>query len=143
MPCRPHEARGFTLVELMVIIGVIGLIAAIGVPTFNGYLRANILDTTADRVASDMALARTLSVSQGQVFQFIGTAAGYQIIDSSDASIIRDRTFEGTVQLDADYTVNFYPWGAADTSTLTLDTGAEARRVLVLPTGIAEVQHCP
>ena len=57
-----------------------------------------------------------------------------------DASVIRDRTFEGSVELDADYTINFFPWGAADTSTLTLDTGAETRVVQVLPTGIAEVQ---
>jgi type II secretion system protein H len=140
MSCRPHHARGFTLVELMVIIGVIGLIAAIGVPTFNGYLRANTVDTTADRMASDMAYARSLSVSQGRVIQFVGEAAGYQLLDPSDASVIRDRTFEGSVELDADYTINFFPWGAADTSTLTLDTGAETRVVQVLPTGIAEVQ---
>ena len=57
MPSR----RGFTLVEMMVIIGLMGLIAAIAVPSFNGYLRANEVDTIADRITSDMALARSLS----------------------------------------------------------------------------------
>ena len=43
--------------------------------------------------------------------------------------------------LDADVNVNFYPWGAADTATLTWATAASAYGA-VLPTGMAEVQPC-
>lgn len=139
---RSHNQRGFTMVELMVIIGVIGLIAVIAVPSFNGYLRANTMDTTADRIASDMALARSLAVSQGAVFRFEGVAGGYKITNPGEGRVIRDRSFEGCVALDADHTINFYPWGAADAATLTLDNGTERYNVLVLPTGIAEVEAC-
>ena len=138
---RQHS-RGFTLVELMVIIGIVGLIAVIAVPSFNGYLRANLVDTTADRIVADMALARSLAVSQGRVVRFAGVATGYQILDPVGGDVIRDRTFEGTVALDADVNVNFYPWGAADTATLDLGNGSETRTVAVLPTGLAEVQPC-
>ncbi|MEZ4389184.1 MAG: GspH/FimT family pseudopilin [Candidatus Krumholzibacteriia bacterium] len=131
--------RGFTLVELMLVISILGLIAAIAVPSFNGYLRANQVDTTADRITSDLALARSLSVSQGRVVRFVGTAAGYQIIDPITFQVIRDRTFEGTVALAADVSVNFFPWGAAEATTMNIGNGSENRAVVVLPTGIAEV----
>jgi type II secretion system protein H len=139
MPRRPQEARGFTLVELMVIIGVIGLMLAIATPSFNGYMRTNQVGSEADRMAADLALARTIAVSQGRVVQFVGESDGYELIDSSDGRVIRDREFDGSIALDADYTINFFPWGAADSNTLTLDTGHQTRTVIVLPTGIAEV----
>jgi len=137
-----NQQRGFTLVEMMVIIGIMGLIAAIAVPSFNGYMRANEVDTTADRITSDLALARSLAVSQGRVVRFVGNSAGYQIVDPITAQVIRGRTFDGCVALGADVTVNFFPWGAADAVTMNVSNGTTSRDVLVLPTGIAEVQAC-
>lgn len=136
---RGHNQHGFSLVEMMVVIGVLGLIAAIAVPSFNGYLRANEVDTIADRMTSDMALARSISVSQGRVIRLVGDANGYQIIDPITAGVLRDRPFDGTVSLDAPVTVNFYPWGAADAVTMNLSNSVTARNVVVLPTGMSEV----
>ncbi|HOX26839.1 MAG TPA: GspH/FimT family pseudopilin [Candidatus Krumholzibacteria bacterium] len=135
----PASQRGFTLVELMVLIGVIGLVAAIAVPSFNGYLRANRIGTTADMMAADMALARATAVAQGRVIRFDGDAAGYTITDPGNGRVIRDRDFGGSVVLTADATVNFFPWGAAEVATLTLDDGDCQWIVQVLPTGMVEV----
>jgi len=137
---RPSaDTRGFTLVEMIVLIGIIGLIAAIAVPSFNGYLRANRLATTADQMAADMALARATAVAQGRIIRFDGDAAGYTITDPGDGRVIRDREFGGTVALAADASVNFFPWGAAEVAVLTLDDGNDTRQVQVLPTGMVEV----
>lgn len=140
---RPDTDRhGFSLVEMMVVIGVLGLIAAIAVPSFNGYMRANEVDTIADRMASDMALARSISVSQGRVIRLVGDVDGYQIVDPVTAGVLRDRPFNGSVSLDAPVTINFYPWGAADAVTMNLSNSVTARNVVVLPTGMSEVQSC-
>jgi prepilin-type N-terminal cleavage/methylation domain-containing protein len=37
--------RGFTMVELMIVIGLLGLLISISVPSMQGYLRANRFDT--------------------------------------------------------------------------------------------------
>ena len=135
----PASQRGFTLVELMVLIGIIGLIAAIGVPTFNGYLRANRIDSVADRLAADMALARAVAVSQGRIIRLDCVATGYTVTDPISGRSYRDRTFDGDVQLLDTVTVDFFPWGAAEATVLTLSNGSQQRQVRVLPTGLAEV----
>jgi type II secretion system protein H len=131
--------HGFTLVELMVLIGIVGLVAAIAVPSFNGYLRANRIDVTVDAIASDMALARSTAVAQGRVIRFEGEETRYRIIDPISGRVIRDREFGGAVVLLADATINFFPWGAAEATTLNLDNGCQVRQLQVLPTGIVEV----
>ncbi len=135
----PVTNRGFTLVELMVLIGIVGLVAAIAVPSFNGYLRANRIDVTADQIASDMALARSMAVSQGRVIQFTGVEDGYRITVPGTGRIVREREFDGAVHLEADATVNFFPWGAAQATILVLDNGNQVRQVQILPTGMVEV----
>lgn len=135
------QRRGFTLVELMVLIGIVGLMAAIAVPSFNGYMRANRIDTTADQMASDMALARSIAVGQGRVVTLDAVATGYTLTDQSDGRVIRTRTFDGGVRLASDETINFFPWGASDTAILVLDNDLMSIQVQVLPTGIVEVIH--
>ncbi len=135
----PAHARGFTLVELMVLIGIVGLLAAIGVPTFNGYLRANQITSVGDRLAADVALARSTAVAQGRIVRLEAEAGGYTITVPTTGRTLRDRTFDGSVQLQNPQTIDFFPWGSADTVTLILDDGSDQRQVQVLPTGMAEV----
>ena len=37
---RPHHAKGFTLIELMITLVIVGIVAMIGVPSYLDYVRA-------------------------------------------------------------------------------------------------------
>lgn len=139
MPRRDAN-QGYTLVEVMVILGLIGLLISISVPSMQSYMRANRLDVACDQLTSDLALTRSLAVARGRVLRFTATTAGYTISDPGTGDLIRDRSFGGEVSLGGAVQADFFPWGAADATILDLDNGCQTRTVNILPTGIVEVE---
>lgn len=63
------QHRGFTLLELMVVIALIGIIAGLAGPYFVDYLRMQRLRGVAGELATDLAFARSEAVSRGNFVQ--------------------------------------------------------------------------
>lgn len=57
-PCR----RGFSLVELLVVLAVVGLIASISLPALRGLGKSNSLTSTQRQLLDDIGLARQLAM---------------------------------------------------------------------------------
>lgn len=57
---------GFTLIEALVVIAIIGILAALGVPSFQDMLERNRLKQVVESLKSDMQLARTRAIKQSQ-----------------------------------------------------------------------------
>lgn len=54
--------RGFTLIELMVVIGVVAVLAAIAFPSFQHTIRSNRVATATNQFIASVALARSEAV---------------------------------------------------------------------------------
>lgn len=59
--CRPSQ-RGFSLLELLVVVGLIMLVAAVGLPNIAGYFRLYRIRTATRQVTEQLQQARTKAV---------------------------------------------------------------------------------
>ncbi len=63
------NAKGFTLIELMIVVAIIGILAAIAIPAYQDY-------TVRAKVSEGLNLASSAKVSIVEVFQDTGVLAG-------------------------------------------------------------------
>lgn len=56
---RMHRIRGFTVIELMVTIGVVAIVLALGLPNFQQAIRSNRVATSANEMLAALSLARS------------------------------------------------------------------------------------
>lgn len=72
LPCSTvgmRQERGFSLIELIVVVGLVGVMAAISVPTFLESSRRNALWTGSERVGSLVRQTRLKAISQSQTYR--------------------------------------------------------------------------
>jgi Tfp pilus assembly protein FimT len=78
--CR-WDSRGFSTVELLVVIGIIGVMTAIGLPRIITYVKLSQIRAAASNVAGEITVARTKAIQKnvnfGAVFA-IKSATTYQ-----------------------------------------------------------------
>lgn len=136
---RIHR-QGFTLVEMMLVISLVGVLAAMAAPPFFRYVASNKLTTQADRMVADLQYARSLSVSNSQILRFSVTAGGYQLVNPVSGVVLRESDFCEGLGLDRAQSADFFPWGMADPTVFTLANHSGTKRISVMPTGLVEVQ---
>ncbi len=132
---------GFTLVEMMMVVLLIGLLASISAPPIFRYLADSRLQTNADRMAADLQYARSMSITNGNILRFSANNSGYTLTNPLDGKIYRSQVFSNGMGLESIQSTDFFPWGMADTKVFTLKSGTEFRKITVLPTGMVEVAH--
>ncbi|MEQ1915208.1 MAG: GspH/FimT family protein [Gallionella sp.] len=63
---RAYMQRGFTLLELLVVLSVVAILATIAVPSMTDFVRANRLTAMKTSIVSDLNLARSESIKRNK-----------------------------------------------------------------------------
>ena len=71
-----RHTGGFTLVELMVVVAILSIVAAIGLPSFNGLIRDYRLRTAAEGLVNGLQLARTEAIRRNTNVSFTLNGGG-------------------------------------------------------------------
>lgn len=120
---RARHNRGFTLVELMVVISLLAIMAFIAVPNFTQLVRNNQVQAKAEELKTFLVMARTEAVSWRTVIELdlSGNETWVAIRPSKDDQVLRNIELPKT------------PTQAVATDT----SGTTITELTYLPTGTA------
>ncbi|MHB8907504.1 MAG: GspH/FimT family pseudopilin [Syntrophales bacterium] len=153
------KKNGFSLLELMIVIALMGIISAIAAPKLADYMAERRLRGAARMVMSDLMMARQRAVSQNNPFRvtFNGDHRTYTILDddngngisdpgeASETKDIRTDYYDVTIS-NASANPTFSSRGAATlatTVTLTSSRTGGSRYVKVASTGRVMIDTAP
>ena len=132
---RGFAMRGFTILELAIVISVIGIVTALGLPSLSEVLRDNGVRARAEQYSAALSLARLEAIQRNTRVDFVADGVGWSITmpDPAGGSDVVLHSLAPNSG-DANYTgvasasgVSFNGTGRASIGTFQVDFGYSGR----------------
>lgn len=137
---------GFTLIELMASIGIMGILIAVAIPSFFSFLPALRLSDAARQIATDLQQVRMKAISQNIAYQVnFSTSTSTYVVQKCSGACTNDSGNivlpDGIAVISATASPQFQPRGtAAAAAIITLSNGATQKWVCVRSVGRVNIQ---
>ena len=90
---RARASRGFTVIEMMLTIAVLGILLGLALPNFTRWVNNTKIRTAAEAISSGLQLARTEAVRRNVNVQFVLTGmTGWQVSTVATVETIQTRS---------------------------------------------------
>lgn len=134
MDNKQTKSQGFTLIELIVTISIVGILLSVAIPSFTSTIRSTRLTTYANELVTSLNLARSEAVKRGVQISVRRKGSTNQNWDSG-WDIFTDLDGDGVLGT-ADTLLKTYP---ALTNGFTLRTGTAGYQTFTayLPSGLS------
>ena len=147
------DIRGFSIAELMTVVSLIGILAAVGIPSFLSFQPSMRLNGAARELLGKLMWARASAVQNNNtsVVTFL-TDHSFQVFNDSNGNGSADADETLTVDLQTDYAdVTFIVSGsssspvfngrgtASSDTTVTISNSSGSKTVEVRPTGSVKI----
>ena len=130
-----RSPNGFTLIETMVIVAIIGMLAGLGVPALSQYVQRQRVVGARNTLIADIQYARSLAIARRATYRIDFGATQYQIIENGPENVVKTATAPDGVTYAAGANPNFYPWGLTDPVNIVVGNPRKSSNVNLLPNG--------
>lgn len=86
---RHSRRAGFTLIEVVCVVMIVGILSAIAIPRYGNALARYRVQTAAQRLAADLRMTRDTALQQSKLFKMVfvsGTKSSYSVAGLKDLS---------------------------------------------------------
>ena len=133
---------GFTMIELMVIIAIVGILVAVAAPSFTESMAKRSLEGAANEFNSDLQYTKSQAASVNGVVSMVTSANGYTV--SSAEATFKTIALDSKITLSSPLTVSFDPYrGFANTAiVITLTHTQTSAQLQVKVDALGRIQMC-
>ncbi|MPZ77453.1 MAG: prepilin-type N-terminal cleavage/methylation domain-containing protein [Deltaproteobacteria bacterium] len=131
-----NDKLGFSMIELIAALGLLGILLAIGVPAWNKWLLTYQLDRSARQVQTELQNIKMRAVAENLGFQFAySTGSANYLIQRGGTTLVTKPLPEG-IKISQAGTVSFSPRGTAAGNRIRLrNSDGLCKHVVVSFTG--------